>query len=75
MNARKTLHDLVDKLPESELVTAARILKALERPVDALEVLLADAPEDDEPLDARELEDTDGPYVKHADVIHDRHND
>jgi hypothetical protein len=75
MNRRKILHDLVDNLPESELVTAARILKALETPADAVEALLAGAPEDDEPFDERDLEGTGPPYIAHADVIRDRRDD
>lgn len=75
MNPRKALHDLVEKLPDSELLTAARILKALEEPFDRFEALLANAPEDDEPFDAADLEDTDPPYVIHADVIRDRRTD
>ena len=71
MNAREILHDLVDKLPESELTTAARILTALERPLDPLEVLLAAAAEDDEPLLPDDLDGTEGPFVAHADVIRD----
>ncbi len=72
MNSRKALHELIDKLPESELLTAARILKALEEPVDRFEALLANAAEDDEPFDDRELDDTDPPYLTHSDLIHDR---
>jgi hypothetical protein len=45
------LHEIVNKLPESELITAARILTALEKPVGPLQVLLANAPLDDEPDD------------------------
>ncbi len=64
MNPRKILHDLVDNLPESELLNAARILKALETPADPLEALLASAPEDDEPFDERALEATGPPYER-----------
>jgi hypothetical protein len=64
MNARKTLHDLVDKLPDSELLTAARILRALEAPADPFEALLANAPEDDEPFDERDLDGTGPPYER-----------
>lgn len=74
MNARKALHDLVDRLPESELVTAARILRALDKPGD-VEELLENAPRDDEPFDARDLEDTEGPYLPHTDVVHDRQDE
>jgi hypothetical protein len=64
MNARRILHDIVEKLPESELITAARILTALERLADPLQLLLEKAPEDDEPFDPRELEGTyDEPLV------------
>lgn len=51
MTARELLHEIVNKLPESELLTAARILTALEKPADSLEILLANAPLDDEPDD------------------------
>jgi hypothetical protein len=51
MTTRELLHEIVDKLPETELVTAARILTALEQPVDAIRILLANAPIDDEPDD------------------------
>ena len=75
LNTREILHELVDKLPESELITAARILTALEQPLDRLEVLLAAAPDDDEPLAADDLDDTAGPFVSHADVIRDQGSD
>jgi hypothetical protein len=45
------LHVIVDKLPETELTTAARILIALDHPVDELQIRLAGAPVDDEPDD------------------------
>ena len=51
MNGRKILHDIVDALPDSELITAARILTELKEPVDPLKVLLENAPLDDEPDD------------------------
>ena len=70
MNARKILHDIVEKLPESELITAARILTALERPDGALELLLANAPEDDEPFDPSEIEGIDEePLIPHSEVV------
>lgn len=75
MTPREVLHELVDKLPESELVTAVRILKALEEPANRMEALLVNAPEDDEPFDAHELDDTAAPFVAHADVIRDRQKD
>jgi hypothetical protein len=51
MTTRELLHDIVDKLPDTELVTAARILTALEQPAGAVQILLANAPIDDEPDD------------------------
>jgi hypothetical protein len=70
MNARRILHDIVEKLPESELMTAARILTALERPADPLKLVVENAPEDDELFDPRELEGTaDEPLVPHAEVV------
>jgi hypothetical protein len=47
MNARQTLHELVDDLPDEDLMTAVRALKEL----DSLTVLLENAPIDDEPDD------------------------
>jgi len=51
MNTRQTLHDLVDHLPEEDLITAVRVLKGLELAPDPLRVLLENAPIDDEPDD------------------------
>ncbi len=51
MTTREILHEIVDKLPESELITAARILTALEQPADPMRIVLANAPLDDEPDD------------------------
>ena len=51
MTTREMLHEIVEKLPESELITAARTLTALEQPADRLQLLLANAPLDDEPYD------------------------
>ena len=47
MNARQTLHELVDQLPDEDLVTAVRVLKG----IDSLTVRLENAPIDDEPDD------------------------
>ena len=71
MTTREMLHVIVDRLPEKELVTAARILTALDQPAGALEILLANAPADDEPFDPADLEGTDeGPLIPHAEVVH-----
>ena len=70
MDARKILHDIVEKLPESELLTAARILTALEQPAGALEILLANAADDDESFDPTDIEGIDTePLIPHAEVI------
>ena len=70
MNARKILHDIVEKLPESELITAARILTALEEPADPLRILLANAPDDDEPFDPEDIAGTaEEPLIPHAEVV------
>jgi hypothetical protein len=64
------LHAIVDKLPETELRTAARILIALDQPADDLEILLANAPIDDEPFDPKDLEDDDAePSIPHHEVV------
>ena len=49
MAARKTLHRLVDTLPERDLSTAARVLEALTLTVDPVERSLALAGREDEP--------------------------
>jgi hypothetical protein len=51
MNTRQTLHELVDHLPDEDLITAVRVLRGLELAPDALTVLLENAPIDDEPDD------------------------
>jgi hypothetical protein len=51
MNARQTLHELVDHLPDEDLITAVRVLKGLELARDPLTILLENAPIDDEPDD------------------------
>jgi len=51
MNPRQTLHELVDEMPDEDLLTAVRLLKGLELVPDALTVLLENAPIDDEPDD------------------------
>lgn len=51
MTKREMLHAIVDRLPEMELTTAARILIALDQPANDLQILLASAPLDDEPDD------------------------
>jgi len=51
MNARQTLHELIDQLPDERLTTAVRVLKGLELAPDDLTILLENAPADDEPDD------------------------
>jgi hypothetical protein len=51
MTQREMLHSIVDRLPEEDLVTAVRILKGLELAPTPLQILLANAPIDDEPDD------------------------
>jgi len=73
MTTRAILHVLVDKLPETELMTAARILTALEQPVDPLQILLANAPVDDEPddddFDGGLTEARSGETISHEELI------
>ncbi|HET8796104.1 MAG TPA: hypothetical protein VFO89_00345 [Thermoanaerobaculia bacterium] len=71
MDTRQFVHEIVDKLPESELMNAARILKALETPADRFLLLLAESPVDDEPFDASDLEEDDPnePSIPHDEVI------
>jgi len=51
MNARKTLHEIVDHIPDADLITAVRVLKGLELAPDPLTLALENAPIDDEPDD------------------------
>lgn len=70
MNTRQTLHDLVDHLPEEDLITAVRVLKGLELAPDPLKVLLENAPIDDEPIDPADLEfDENEPLIPHEEVM------
>jgi len=70
MTTREILHVIVDRLPEAELTTAARILIALDRPADELQILLANAPSDDEPFDPADLDGTgEGPSIPHEEVV------
>lgn len=70
MTKREVLHIIVDKLPETELTTAARILTALEQPADPLQIALANAPPDDEPFDPADLDGTgEGPFIPHEEVV------
>ena len=48
---REELRALVDRIPESDMLTARKFLRAL---VDSLELALLNAPPDDEPLSDRE---------------------
>jgi hypothetical protein len=49
MTVRERLHHLVDTLPESEELTAARILEALAATADPVRRALQSAPLDEEP--------------------------
>ncbi len=70
MTQREMLHAIVERLPETELRTAARILIALDNPASDLETLLANAPIDDEPFDPSDLEgDDDEPSIPHHEVV------
>ncbi|HVT03349.1 MAG TPA: hypothetical protein VHL58_08230 [Thermoanaerobaculia bacterium] len=72
MTTREMLHEIVDKLPESELLTAARILTALEQPANPLQILLANAPPDDEPdddFDGGLTEARSGQTISHEELL------
>jgi hypothetical protein len=71
MNTRQTLREIVDHLPEEDLVTAIRVLKGLELAPDPLKVLLDNAPIDDEPFDPSDLEgdDRSEPSIPHDEVV------
>lgn len=51
MISRELLHQIVERLPESELLTAVRLLTALGKPANPVQIALANAPLDDEPDD------------------------
>ena len=70
MTKREMLHAIVERLPEAELRTAARILIALDQPASDLETLLANAPIDDELFDPNDLEGDDTePSIPHHEVV------
>jgi hypothetical protein len=70
MTNREILHVIVDRLPDEELTTAARILIALDQPSDAFQRFLANAPIDDEPFDPSDLEDDESePSIAHHEVV------
>ncbi len=50
--SRQELHVLVDHIPDSEVLAARKILRAL---IDPVELALLTAPPDDEPLTAHEM--------------------
>ncbi len=72
---REELRILVDHIPDSEVATARKILRAL---IDPVELSLLTAPPDDEPLSDHEkaaLEEADRrekrgePLISHEDVL------
>jgi hypothetical protein len=66
MTTRELLHEMVDELREEDLITAARILKGLELAPHPADLLLANAPDDDEPFDPAVLDDDDDePAISH----------
>lgn len=72
MNTRQTLHELVDQLPDEDLLTAVRVLKGLEMVPEpnSWSVLLENAPIDDEPFDPADLEgDDDEPSIPHEEIV------
>jgi hypothetical protein len=50
VRTREDLHELIDRLPDSEIPKIAQVLELLQADFDPLARLLRDAPEDDEPL-------------------------
>lgn len=71
MTARERLHQIVERLPEEEIHRAIRVLEAIEETAhDALSYTLENAPFDDEPFDAADLEgDDDEPSIPHDEVV------
>ena len=70
MSIRQALHELVDGLPEEDLITAFRVLKGLELAPDRLTVLLDDESDEDD-FDGgltEALEDS-GPSIPHEEVM------
>lgn len=51
MSTRQLLHEIVDNLPERDLITAVRVLKGLQLAPDPVPLALDNAPRDDEPDD------------------------
>ena len=77
MTIRELLHEIVDKLPESELPAAARMLTSLERPFDPVQIALTNAPLDDESddddldggLTAARNESRSGQTISHEELL------
>jgi len=69
MNERQTLHQIVERLPERDLITAFRLLKDLQLK-DAQAVVPENAPADHGPFDPADLEgDDDERSISHEEVI------
>jgi hypothetical protein len=74
---REELHSLLDRIPDSDIATARKFLRALANPV---ELALLNAPPDDEPLSAHEQAAWDAdqrrrhsgaPPVSHEELLND----
>jgi len=74
---REELHVLLDRIPESDVATARKFLRALANPV---ELALLNAPPDDEPLSAHEQAAWDAderrrragaPPISHGELLND----
>ena len=72
MSPREELHRLVDHIPEVDIPTTQRLLRAL---VDPVELALMNAPVDDEPdteedrSSAEQARREPGPGTTHAEVL------
>jgi hypothetical protein len=72
MNTRQTLHELVDRLPDEDLIKVVRVLKGMEiaPEPDSWSILLANVPIDDEPFDPSVLDgDDDEPSIPHEEAM------
>jgi hypothetical protein len=67
-NPKQQAHELIDKMSVGQVVAAVGLFKAM---LDPVEIALANAPYDDEPLTAEEIKalDESHDWLKHNDPI------
>jgi hypothetical protein len=71
VSERELLHEIVDRLPDTEIKLAVRLLEAIEEREQSLpRYTLEDAPIDDEPFDPADIEGIENePLAPHEEVV------